>query len=466
MFGGTPMITIVGLGVGNHITPELRALLHAAPRLVVRTSQHPLFQEWSGTLEACDDIISDPAAVATIVARVLADEVGDTVYAVPGHPRLGDATVAALLQHAPQRCRVLPAPYPLDTWASVLPHPVGASVQFCDALLFVPPVRVGDAWSTFHAAHAYPAMTFPFPIQPHADAWVTNVATPQLLAVVQAQLVHAYAADTEVHWLSADLQVTSCLLSALTATVQTPGTLYVPALDPLRNTHTSAGIEYVVQRLLGPAGCPWDHEQTPQSLRRTLLEETYEAIDAIDRGDDADLLEELGDVLLNILMQAEMARQSGRFRMSDVYAQVTAKFIRRHPHVFGDVDARDSETVLNNWYAIKQAEKRTAQPRSPLAGVPLALPALVATSALINKSKRYGMQVSTDETAPPTMQELGTQLFALAVHAAQHDLDAEAALREINAQYRQRVDSLFARDGHLKGQTQWLWRDTDPQQST
>ena len=458
------MITIVGLGVGNHNNPELRAQLHAAPRLVVRTQHHSLLHGWAAPFESCDDVLDDPAAVAAIVARVLANPSRDTVYAVPGHPRVGDATVAALLQAAPHKCRIVPAPHPVDAWADALAYPLGATTQVCDALALVPEVRAGDAWSTFHTSQPYPARTLPLPIQPHADAWIANIATPGLLANTQAQLLHAYASDTQVHWLTADLQVTQCRLGDLATTVQAPGTLYLPACDPLRNTHTSAGIEYVIQRLLGPAGCPWDHEQTPQSLRRTLLEETYEAIDALDRGDDASLLEELGDVLLNLLMQAEMARQAGRFRMSDVYAQVTAKFIRRHPHVFGDVDAHDTEAVLNNWYAIKQAEKRTTQPQSPLAGVPLALPALVATGALINKSKRYGMQVSTHSTTPLTMQELGEQLFALAVRATQHDLDAEAALREINAQYRQRVDTLFARDGHLNGQTQWLWRDADPAQ--
>ncbi len=457
------MITIVGLGVGEHsINAELRARLHAAPRLVVRSTHHPLFQGWAGPLIACDDLLDDPAAVTAIVARVRADTSCDTVYAVPGHPRVGDATVAALLQAAPHDCQVMPALHPIDAWADALAMPLGATTQVCDALTLWPEVRTGDAWSTFHTSQPYPARTVPLPVQPHADAWVINVDTPALLANVQAQLLHAYTPEHQVHWLDRALQVTSVHLADLGSVVQVPGTLYLPASEPLRNTHTTAGIEYVIQRLLGPAGCPWDHEQTPQSLRRTLLEETYEAIDAIDRSDDVSLLEELGDVLLNILMQAEMARQAGRFRMSDVYAQVTAKFIRRHPHVFGDVDARDTETVLNNWYAIKQAEKRTTQPQSPLAGVPLTLPALVATGALINKSKRYGMQVSTDTTTPPTMQELGEQLFDLAVRATQYDLDAEAALREINVQYRQRVDALFARDGHLNGQTQWLWRDTDP----
>ena len=241
-----------------------------------------------------------------------------------------------------------------------------------------------------------------------------------------------------------------------------PCTLFVPPLAPLDNVRSPDGIAYVILRLLGPAGCPWDHEQTPQSLRGTLLEETYEALDALDRGDDASLIEELGDIVLNILMQAEMARQAGRFSMSDVYAQVATKFIRRHPHVFGDVDARDSETVLNNWYAIKQTEgKLSDRPKSPLAGVPSTLPALSAATAMIHKSKRYGLTLTKVSDQPPTLADIGEQLFQIAVNAAYHSLDAESALREVNARYRAQVDALFGRDGHLNGQTQELWRDAD-----
>jgi uncharacterized protein YabN with tetrapyrrole methylase and pyrophosphatase domain len=129
--------------------------------------------------------------------------------------------------------------------------------------------------------------------------------------------------------------------------------------------------------------------------------------------------------------------------------------------VFGDVAANDSEAVLKNWYAIKATESAgTETPKSPLAGVPLALPALTTTSALINKSKRYGMIIA-GTTADIAYETIGAQLFAIAVSAAQHNLDAEAALREINTRYRRRVDALYARDGHLNGQTEELWRDAD-----
>ena len=149
-------------------------------------------------------------------------------------------------------------------------------------------------------------------------------------------------------------------------------------------------------------------------------------------------------------MQAEMARQAGRFGMEDVYAAVTTKFVRRHPHVFDDVSADDSEAVLKHWYAIKATESQGSHaPKSPLAGVPLALPALTATSALINKSKRYGMLLHGMADTAPTEADLGEQLFAIAVRAAYHNLDAEAALRDINSRYRRRVDALYSRDAHL-----------------
>ena len=109
----------------------------------------------------------------------------------------------------------------------------------------------------------------------------------------------------------------------------------------------------VVRRLRGPEGCPWDREQTPQSLRGCLLERSYEALDALDRDDPADLRDELGDLLLQIVMQADMAATAGRFTIEDVISGVVDKMVRRHPHVFGDATVTDTAEVLRNWSRIK-----------------------------------------------------------------------------------------------------------------
>jgi len=452
------MIHIVGLGTSAHLDSGVAALVQQTPLVFFRTANHPAVAQLTRDYQAFDDILRQPDGVQRVI-DVLTSAECDLLYAVPGHPRWGDMTVQSLVRQVPDRCVVHAAPFPLDAWAPLVGDTSGAT-QVCDALAFLPAPDNRVAWSTMQLQQSYLPQLLPLPVRPHQSAWVCHVHDGDMARHVVSQLSDAYADAHQVAVITSDNQVSWIRLDAMADWQEWPVTLYLPALDALDNHRTPDGIAYIIMRLLGPGGCPWDHEQTPQSLRRTLLEETYEAIDALDRGDDASLVEELGDVLLNLLMQAEMARQAGRFRMADVYAQVSAKFIRRHPHVFGDTVAQDTETVLNNWYKIKQKESvQTDKPRSPLAGVPLALPALTATGALINKSKRYGMQVVGAPSHAPTLAELGEQLFALAVTATQHNLDAEAALREINARYRQRVDELFVADGHLNGHTEELWRD-------
>lgn len=452
------MIHIVGLGTSAHLDSGVAALVQQTPLVFLRTNQHPAVAHLNQPYTAFDDILRMPDGVQRIVDTLLSVST-DLVYLVPGHPRWGDITVHALLRHAHQQCVIHATSMPLDTWAPIVGDTGGAG-QVCDALQFVCPIDNRVAWSTMQMQQPYAPQIVPLPVRPHQSAWICHVHDADMANQVCVQLIDAYADAHHVAVITPHNRVAWMRLDALPSWSEWPVTLYLPALDALDNQRTPDGIAYIIMRLLGPGGCPWDHEQTPQSLRRTLLEETYETIDALDRGDDASLVEELGDVLLNLLMQAEMARQAGRFRIADVYAYVSAKFIRRHPHVFGDMVANDTETVLNNWYKIKQKEAALADtPRSPLAGVPLALPALTATGALINKSKRYGMHVVGAQTDAPSLVQLGEQLFALAVTATHHNLDAEAALREINARYRQRVDELFAADGHLNGQTEELWRD-------
>lgn len=144
----------------------------------------------------------------------------------------------------------------------------------------------------------------------------------------------------------------------------------------------------LVDRLLGPGGCPWDQAQTHESLKRHLLEEAYEVIEAIDRSDAIALREEIGDLLLQPVMHGQM---SDSFTTQDAARTVVDKLIRRHPHVFGDVDADDAETVLRNWDRIKQNEKGE-QPQSLLAGVPKAMPALLRAYEISKRAARVGFE--------------------------------------------------------------------------
>jgi tetrapyrrole methylase family protein/MazG family protein len=174
---------------------------------------------------------------------------------------------------------------------------------------------------------------------------------------------------------------------------------YLAPLEPIADLRSMDGSAWVIARLLGPGGCPWDREQTHLSLRPFLIEETYELLEALDAGDLAHASEEMGDVLLQILLHSEMARQSGDFDFGDVVAGLSAKLIRRHPHVFGKVEVEGSSDVLRNWEAIKREERtgKETAPKGPLDGLPADLPALAAAQKLGNKAARTGFNWSAIE---------------------------------------------------------------------
>ncbi|MCH7944997.1 MAG: nucleoside triphosphate pyrophosphohydrolase [Armatimonadetes bacterium] len=147
----------------------------------------------------------------------------------------------------------------------------------------------------------------------------------------------------------------------------------------------------IVERLRAPGGCPWDREQTHETLKKHLIEEAYELIQAIDERSDEKMKEELGDVLLQPVMHAQMRKLEGGWDIDDVARGIIDKLVRRHPHVFGDADAKDAEEVLKNWDRIKQNEKGD-RPQSVLAGVPQAMPALLRAHEISKRAARCGFE--------------------------------------------------------------------------
>jgi tetrapyrrole methylase family protein/MazG family protein len=212
-----------------------------------------------------------------------------------------------------------------------------------------------------------------------------------------------------------------------------------------------------VAHLRAPEGCPWDQEQTHRSLRDNLLEETYEVLAALDAEDDAKLREELGDLLMQIVMHVQIATEEGAFRFADVVRAINAKLRRRHPHVFGDLEVANAGEVLLNWERIKEGERAAeavAHPQAPgevgtrsrLAGVPDILPALARAQALGDRAARLGfdwpdaggvLQKVGEEAAElagaadeeARERELGDLLFSLVNLARKLGVDAESALR-------------------------------------
>jgi MazG family protein len=163
--------------------------------------------------------------------------------------------------------------------------------------------------------------------------------------------------------------------------------------SPLTNHDQFSRLCEIVARLRAPGGCPWDREQTHQSLVPGLLEEAYEVADAIRTNDDANLREELGDLLLQVVMHAQIASEAGRFTIDEVSREVADKLVRRHPHVFGESEARDTGAVLKQWDAIKQAEKESSSD-GYLSGLTRALPALMLAQKAQTKAARVGFDWS------------------------------------------------------------------------
>jgi tetrapyrrole methylase family protein / MazG family protein len=226
-----------------------------------------------------------------------------------------------------------------------------------------------------------------------------------------------------------------------------------------RAAHAIEHLLAIMERLRGPDGCPWDREQTLRSLRPYVLEETYEVLEAIDAGDVQDHREELGDLLLQVVFQAQLRREEGAFDFADVADAISGKLISRHPHVFGDAEVKDAEGVLKQWAALKREEKRKkGQGQSVLEGVPREMPALARADRLTEKASRIGFdwpdaagarakvaeelaeldQAIASGDRAELEHELGDALFALANLARKLAIAPEEALRGALARFEGR----------------------------
>ena len=187
----------------------------------------------------------------------------------------------------------------------------------------------------------------------------------------------------------------------------------------------------VMTRLRAPKGCPWDREQDHMSLRWHAVEEVYELLDAIEAGDDHEMEEELGDVLLQVVFHCQLASERGAFDFEKVARRINDKLIRRHPHVFGNLKVKDVDQVWANWEKIKRAEKhgtRHARP-SVLDGIPKLLPALLRAAKLVKKAHKAKLMAAGPQRLVRTKRELAERLFALAQFAQEQDWSAEDLLR-------------------------------------
>jgi tetrapyrrole methylase family protein/MazG family protein len=253
------------------------------------------------------------------------------------------------------------------------------------------------------------------------------------------------------------------------------GPLYLAPLEPEAAFASPWGMPWISNRLRAPDGCPWDREQTHESLRNHLLEEAYEVYDALADGATPALAGELGDLWLQVVLHAQLAAEAGVFDLADVQAAIASKIVRRHPHVFGDAEARTATDVNRQWERIKQAERAAeasagdgpSAPKSALEGISRSLPALAASQEMQERAAHIGYdwpsivgvlakvdeelaELAEARTPAERAEEVGDLLMVLVNLARHHGVDAEAALRGANGKFRRRfgiVERLAAARG-------------------
>jgi tetrapyrrole methylase family protein/MazG family protein len=351
---------------------------------------------------------------------------------------------------------------------------VFAIEQVLQTVPVVPANRVLP-WVEQQGLGSYQPPRLPFPLATHTTAFIWGSVAAFNGAALATLLGERYPLYHPLTIISLPTKtIHTCLLSELAVAPLPDGVMVgviVPALSLTDDRRGFDRLRWVIIRLLGPDGCPWDVRQTHQSLRQHFLEEVYEAIEALDTGDMAALCEELGDVLLQVLVHSEMARQAGSFSLEDVVQRAADKLIFRHPHVFANTTVDQPEQVASNWHQLKAQEQavRGKVRSSALDGVPMALPALAMAQAFTRKAINAGftwqsigqvwakveeelqeLRVATDPAAQQA--ELGDLLIALVTLAYWLRIDAETALREANMRYKQRfqwVEQMAARSGRV-----------------
>jgi tetrapyrrole methylase family protein/MazG family protein len=295
---------------------------------------------------------------------------------------------------------------------------------------------------------------------PDANILIYNLDIENGLTNIQRMIGSAYPPShlgsmifrKETGW-----EIKELFLKALTETPQekTPLAVFIPACKAEYGFET---FQQVVARLRAPDGCPWDREQTHLSLRPHLLEEAYEALEAIDQEDPASLREELGDLLLQIVLNAQIASENGDFCMEDVVEGINRKIIHRHPHVFKDTQLEGVDGVLKNWEKLKEAERKengVDEEKGLLDGAPRTLPALSLAQEYQDRAARVGFdwpsiepvlqkvheelgEVEQASNEEELTRELGDLLFAVVNLVRWHKVDAESALRGMNRRFAKR----------------------------
>jgi tetrapyrrole methylase family protein/MazG family protein len=448
-----PRVVVVGLGPAGAdlLLPAARAALERVPVRLVRTARHPAVDDLAADgielepldllYDRADDLDTVYAAIADRVVET-AREKGEIVYAVPGSPTIAERSVE-------------------------LVRAAGIDVELIPGISFVDLAWWRLGIDPMHGARVVDGRAFAVDAAGSTGQMLIAQCDSQLVCSdVKLALLESLPADHEVTVLQRlglpDERIFTVALEDVDRDVE-PDHLTSLFVDTGRIGVSSelARLLALTERLRGPGGCPWDAAQTHHTLRRHVLEEAYEVVEAIEElpadapnGDipigayDA-LEDELGDLLFQVMIQSVLASEAGAFTVSDVARAVHTKLVRRHPHVFGDVHVNDASEVVTNWEQIKKTEQ---DDQSLVAGVTPGLPALIATQKLFRKGASIGLEPDIDAAdavrdlarADPADLEatLGAALAAVVAIGREHDIDAESALASWTRRYKERFRAM------------------------
>ena len=438
------MIKVIGLGPGDKSALTLGAVetLKKVENIFLRTFKHPTVEyldELKIVYSTFDDKYENSKSFEEVYNSIVEELIithskyKQIVYVVPGHPLVAEKSVTILIE----KCKSLNIQYEL------LP-----AVSFVDAImesLKIDPIEGIKIIDAFDIKNQL--------LDKRSGVIITQVYNKFIASEIKLALLDYYKDDTKIYFIRAagvrDLEIVREIplyeldrqeeIDYLTS-------VYIP--KDLNNNKDFYDLLEIMKTLRGEDGCPWDREQTHESLKKYLIEESYEAIEAIENKNDDMLIEELGDVLLQVVFHAEIGNEEGFFNINDVIKSICNKMIERHPHVFGEVDVKNSNEVLNNWDKIKKKEKGFKTYTEEMKHIAKILPALMRAEKVQKKAAKVGFDWDKIEDAfekvreefyevkdvyknnnrEKILEEVGDLIFSVVNIARFLDIDPEFAL--------------------------------------
>lgn len=460
------LLQIVGLGPGPWTSLPLGTyqMLQPNKKIFLRTAWHPIVNDLNQNgigYESFDSHYDQAESFDALHEEIVdtlfrkAKEYGEIVYAVPGHPGFGEPTVQLALMRAAS--------------AGVDTH-IGTGHSMLDEFLYRFGADLGDGLLLLDGTRLDPLQ-----LNPSLHTIILHTYNQVIAGEVKVQLMEIYPDDYQVKVARAvgipeEERIEQVSLHELDrlSWVDHLTAVYLPKTTDERAAHRQfSKLTEIVQILRSPDGCPWDREQTHQSIRKNVIEEAYEVAEAIDLDDPDALSEELGDLLLQVALHTQIASEEGMFTIYDTIQSINDKLIRRHPHVFGTKQADDAEAAVTNWEEIKRQEKKAKglpEETSLLGSVSASMPAMTVAAKLQSLAAKVGFEWTNIDGVYAKLEEeleelrdtkekaeeLGDVLFVLVNLARYLKVDPEEALAKTNQKFRRRfsyIEKMLSNQG-------------------